>query len=470
LPARIGIARMASGGLRAVDPEGMRFRPGVSDVDAAEVVLAGKRVLQRGIHVELIEGFAGVERLGRGAERGLHALGHWAQGSVLVSPGSVLVPVEDRGVIDPAAAPGEGLGPLGAARERPLLRPVDVPAERLVEADGHVVVEAVDGKPRGAGPLDQGHSRPQAGKRGLKTPTEPERILRAEVIQPPKVPVDVHLVVAFHHVVEAAKHRLVGHHAVLPAEEVPAALDLEQHFVRLFRQLETLAVVGGVEVAELIVPLGQGLPFHEAVIRQVLAGIIAQEHPGPGPERHGEIAVVAPRGALDELRGEVRALAVAAVPEEIGERADHGRLPGVVEPDLQHHAAGGKLLGVVPGGMDAADDPRAFQIGHGHPLLCVEFLQVRVPVVGPARVGEPRAHGRPDGGQPKGLVVGFGPVRGARSQAKRRRNQHDSRHRHDTPPSFLMVRQPVAPVFGDVPWATERTRPRQSATLFLYGP
>jgi len=86
------------------------------------------------------------------------------------------------------------------------------------------------------------------------------------------------------------------------------------------------------------------------------------------------------------VRREVLAAAVAAVAEEVGQRAHHRGLGGAVEPDLQHHAAGGELLGMVAREVDVADDPRTLEVGHRDGRVRVEGVEVRVTVIAPAAV------------------------------------------------------------------------------------
>ena len=253
-------------------------------------------------------------------------------------------------------------------------------------------MEAMDGEAAGPVRFDQRHALARADEGVLEAPAEAEGVLRSQVVDVALPSVDVDLVVALHDEVEAPEEGLVGDDAVLSAEEMPGALQLEEGHAGVLLQLEGAAVVGRVEPAELLVPLGEGLPLHEGVVPQVSIGVVPEDDLRPGREGHGQVRVVAPRRAFDELRREVLGRAVAAVAEEVGQRAVHGGLLGLVEPDLEHHAPGRQFPGVVAGEVDGADDPRSDEIGHGHPLPRVQGGEVLVPIVRPARVLE--AHGR----------------------------------------------------------------------------
>ena len=114
--------------------------------------------------------------------------------------GSGLIPIVNRGVVDPAAAVFHRLGPLRSSREESFILPIDVPSQRFVEPNRHVVVKTVGRQKiepfgflvriRGR-VLHQGHSTAKSGKGVSESPTETERALRAQVVEPALVSIDV---------------------------------------------------------------------------------------------------------------------------------------------------------------------------------------------------------------------------------------------------------------------------------------
>jgi len=85
-----------------------------------------------------------LRRFLRGTNHRLGPLGQRRERLVLVTAGHALIPVIDGGVIDPAPALGHRRRPVGIARKQLFLAPIDVPLERLIEADRLMVVEALD--------------------------------------------------------------------------------------------------------------------------------------------------------------------------------------------------------------------------------------------------------------------------------------------------------------------------------------
>ena len=191
----------------------------------------------------------------------------------------------------------------------------------------------------------------------------------------------------------------------------PVAFDLEKHLVRVLGQLETLSLVRGVEVAELVFPFRQVFPLHETVVHDVVRRVVAQHDPSRFFEGHGEVTVVAPWSALDELRREIHTSATATVAKEISQRTHYGRRLRTVEVDLQDHAPRGKLLVLVPRNMQVANDARSLQVGHGHSAVSVQRRQLRIPVIFPAGVGEARANLRLDLRHVERLCAGTGSQR-----------------------------------------------------------
>ena len=195
-------------------------------------------------------------------------------------------------------------------------------------------------------------------------------------------------VVALHDETEVPEQRLVGDDAELPADQVSGALDREQCGLGVLGEWKRRAPPGRVEVTQLGVPLPQRLPLDVAVVHRVLRGVVAEHDLGPFGKGHWEVAVVTPRRAFDQRRAEVHALAVAAVAEEVGQRAHDRRFRRLVEGDLQDDAPRVQVRILMTSGVDVADDPRPWEVCHDHSPARIQQRQFAVPVVLPARVGE----------------------------------------------------------------------------------
>ena len=111
----------------------------------------------------------------------------------------------------------------------------------------------------------------------------------------PLLAVDIDFIIAFHHIDELLEERLLGDDAELASDQLPAAREFQKGFRGAGAELKALPPIGGVKVAEFLFPLRQFFPFHEAVVRKVRVGVVAEQDFGPLAEGHGDIAVVAAR-------------------------------------------------------------------------------------------------------------------------------------------------------------------------------
>ncbi len=144
LPSGVRVARVAALGAGLIDPEGMRVGVGAANDDACEVLFGAERVFKFGIDRRPLQRRPHSRWIGNGMQHRFHSLGKRSKRPVLKPARHALIPVVHRRIVDPAAVSGDGLVPLGIAGEELLVPPVDVPLQRLVEPDRHVVVEAVD--------------------------------------------------------------------------------------------------------------------------------------------------------------------------------------------------------------------------------------------------------------------------------------------------------------------------------------